>query len=104
MTDTIQPAARVQPVPAHQRPAPTPAPAAAPVQEAAAADAPPPPVEGGSDPAQPAPHKDAMKLSVDRDDRGVFVYTLTDSASGRVIAVIPRQSAQTHREGLDIQA
>ena len=49
------------------------------------------PVEGAD--AGPAPSdqtKPAIGLSVARDTQGVFVYVLTDSADGRVLAIIPR--------------
>ncbi len=39
---------------------------------------------------EPGPHKaDPIALDVRRGEDGVFVYTLTDPATGRLVAVIP---------------
>lgn len=69
----------------------------------------PPPAVVQPPPPPPEPAKPPVALSVGRDQSGVFVYTLTDSASGRIIAVIPRASVIARASGdgaggVDIQA
>ncbi len=82
-------------------------------QRAAAPEGAPVPPEAvvptpASEPAAPSPARKPIALSVDRNASGVFVYTLTDSASGRVLAVIPRSAvapaSQAGGEGVDLQA
>lgn len=74
-----------------------------------AADPGQPPAAAVQPPPAAPPPKPAVALSVGRDASGVFVYTLTDSSNGRVLAVIPRSAVVAPAsggggEGLDIQA
>ena len=101
MTDPISSVVRFPPVQPAARSALATDTDEAPAPAAPPAIAPPPAPE-------PAPAKPPVALSVGRDPSGVFVYTLTDSASGKVIAVIPRSAvvapASGGAAGLDIQA
>ena len=83
-------------------PSPSPSTTAAPTASVAATAAVGPREQGEASP----PARPAVSLSVDRDATGVFVYTLTDSASGRVLAVIPRSAvvSSTRSSGVDFQA
>ena len=84
MTDPIDRVAASPPV---QAVAPVPAPASA---EQRAAEAPAREAE--------APAANLMALDVRRGENGAFVYTLSDPATGRLVAVIP-QGVKTQVSG-----